>query len=176
MLSVCYETSLVPTVDPDSTQFLRQNQNNFAEQTAAIQQQQGGHSAAGLVCKNSNFNGRNEYKFWHESSFAIEFSTFRFEPNMEENVRQEDKKFEDGAMTNSEMSLSQEVSAPSENDEESEESDEVLEAATIYVLMSKQFRLSRNARAQWWVFLDISHNNVNCECQLDLDSNFRKET
>lgn len=68
---------------------------------------------------------------------------------MEENVRQEDKKFEDGAMTNSEMSLSQEVSAPSEKDEESEESDEVLEAATIYVLMSKQFRLSRNARAQW---------------------------
>ena len=68
---------------------------------------------------------------------------------MEENVRPEDKKFEDGAMTNSEMSLSQEVSAPSENDEESEESDEVLEAATIYVLMSKQFRLSRNARAQW---------------------------
>ena len=68
---------------------------------------------------------------------------------MEENVRKEDKKFEDGAMTNSEMSLSQEVSAPSENDEESEESDEVLEAATIYVLMSKQFRLSRNARAQW---------------------------
>ena len=68
---------------------------------------------------------------------------------MEENVRQDDKKFEDGAMTNSEMSLSQEVSAPSENDEESEESDEVLEAATIYVLMSKQFRLSRNARAQW---------------------------
>lgn len=68
---------------------------------------------------------------------------------MEENVRKEDKKFEDGTMTNSEMSLSQEVSAPSENDEESEESDEVLEAATIYVLMSKQFRLSRNARAQW---------------------------
>ena len=68
---------------------------------------------------------------------------------MKENVRQEDKKFEDGALTNSEMSLSQEVSAPSENDEESEESDEVLEAATIYVLMSKQFRLSRNARAQW---------------------------
>ena len=68
---------------------------------------------------------------------------------MEENVREEAKKFEDGAMTNSEMSLSQEVSAPSENDEESEESDEVLEAATIYVLMSKQFRLSRNARAQW---------------------------
>ena len=68
---------------------------------------------------------------------------------MKENVRQEDKKFEDGAMTNSEMSLSQEVSVPSENDEESEESDEVLEAATIYVLMSKQFRLSRNARAQW---------------------------
>ena len=68
---------------------------------------------------------------------------------MEENVRQEVKKFEDGAMTNSEMSLSQEVSAPSENEEESEESDEVLEAATIYVLMSKQFRLSRNARAQW---------------------------
>jgi hypothetical protein len=33
-----------------------------------------------------------------------------------------------------------------------------LEAATIYVLMSKQFRLSRNARAQWWVFLDILHN------------------
>ena len=68
---------------------------------------------------------------------------------MEENVRQEDEKFEDGAMTNSEVSMSQEVSAPSENDEESEESDEVLEAATIYVLMSKQFRLSRNARAQW---------------------------
>jgi hypothetical protein len=68
---------------------------------------------------------------------------------MKENVRQEDKKFEDGALTNSEMSLSQEVSVPSENDEESEESDEVLEAATIYVLMSKQFRLSRNARAQW---------------------------
>ena len=130
------------------------------------QQQQGGLSAAGLVCKNSNFNGRNEYKFWHESSFAIEFSTFRFEPNMEENVRQEDKKFEDGAMTNSEMSLSQEVSAPSENDEESEESDEVLEAATIYVLMSKQFRLSRNARAQWWVFLDISHDNVNWSVNL----------
>ena len=68
---------------------------------------------------------------------------------MKENVRQEDKKFEDGALTNSEMSLSQEVSVSSENDEESEESDEVLEAATIYVLMSKQFRLSRNARAQW---------------------------
>ena len=142
----------------------RQLQNNNREDTVHC-------SAAGLVfdCKNKNFNGR---KKWHESSFSIEFPIFQFEPNMEENVREEAKKFEDGAMTNSEMSLSQEVSAPSENDEESEESDEVLEAATIYVLMSKQFRLSRNARAQWWGF-KITYN---FSAKSNLDSEFRKET
>ena len=63
---------------------------------------------------------------------------------MDLNNDQEEKSPPDRVMTNSEMSLScQEVSVPIvpiENDEASEESDEVLEAATIYVLMSKQFR------------------------------------
>ena len=34
-------------------------------------------------------------------------------------------------------------------EEDDDEANEVLEAATIFVLMSKQFRLSRNARAKW---------------------------
>ena len=55
MLSVCYETSLVPTVDPDSTQFLRQNQNNFAQQTAATTTTGRAQCAAGLVCKKLEF-------------------------------------------------------------------------------------------------------------------------
>lgn len=48
------------------------------------------------------------------------------------------------------------VSVPTERTDEAdenseEESNEVLDAKTIYVLMSKQFRLSRNARAQWYL-------------------------
>ena len=60
---------------------------------------------------------------------------------------QEKNLAEDEAMANSEPNLS-EVSAAIE-EEENDESNEVLEAQTIFVLMSKQFRLSRNARAQW---------------------------
>ena len=59
---------------------------------------------------------------------------------------QEKNLAEDEAMANSEPNLS-EVSAAIE-EEENDESNEVLEAQTIFVLMSKQFRLSRNARAQ----------------------------
>ena len=45
----------------------------------------------------------------------------------------------------------EEEELPSVQDEQEEEDDteEALEAATIFVLMSKRFRLSRNARAQW---------------------------
>ena len=45
----------------------------------------------------------------------------------------------------------EEEELPSVQDEHEEEddTDEALEAATIFVLMSKRFRLSRNARAQW---------------------------
>ena len=40
------------------------------------------------------------------------------------------------------------VEVPIEDEEESEET-KVLEAGQVFVLMNKQFRLSRNARAQW---------------------------
>ena len=36
-----------------------------------------------------------------------------------------------------------------EESEDEDDTEEALEAATIFVLMSKRFRLSRNARAQW---------------------------
>ena len=35
------------------------------------------------------------------------------------------------------------------DDEDSLASDKILDAGQVFVLMSKQFRLSRNARAQW---------------------------
>ena len=36
-----------------------------------------------------------------------------------------------------------------EESEDEDDTEEALEAQTIFVLMSKRFRLSRNARAQW---------------------------
>lgn len=36
-----------------------------------------------------------------------------------------------------------------ENGDDTEETNKVLEAGQVFVLMNKQFRLSRNARAQW---------------------------
>ena len=36
-----------------------------------------------------------------------------------------------------------------ENGDDTEETNKVLEAGHVFVLMNKQFRLSRNARAQW---------------------------
>lgn len=36
-----------------------------------------------------------------------------------------------------------------ENGDDAEETNKVLEAGQVFVLMNKQFRLSRNARAQW---------------------------
>ena len=36
-----------------------------------------------------------------------------------------------------------------ENGDDSFETDKILEAGQVFVLMSKLFRLSRNARAQW---------------------------
>ena len=69
---------------------------------------------------------------------------------MDSDDSQEKNLAEDEAVANSETNLSQ-VSAAMVGieEEDNDESNEVLEAQTIFVLMSKQFRLSRNARAQW---------------------------
>ena len=76
--------------------------------------------------------------------------------NMEAKDSEEPEKLaESTEASNNDPNFSQ-VSVPSEKTDEAdenseEESNEVLEAKTIYVLMSKQFRLSRNARAQWYL-------------------------
>ena len=41
------------------------------------------------------------------------------------------------------------VMEPQEESESEDDTEEALEADSIFVLMSKRFRLSRNARAQW---------------------------
>ena len=69
---------------------------------------------------------------------------------------EESEKMADSAeISNTELNFSQALVPVEKNDEvddnSEEESNEVLEAKTIYVLMSKQFRLSRNARAQWYL-------------------------
>ena len=53
--------------------------------------------------------------------------------------------------TQENMEDEQELPPIQDEQEEVEEDDteEALEAAKIFVLMSKNFRLSRNARAQW---------------------------
>ena len=68
---------------------------------------------------------------------------------------QPEKLTESTETSNTDPKFSQ-ILVPSEKTDEAdenseEESNEVLEAKTIYVLMSKQFRLSRNARAQWYL-------------------------
>ena len=51
------------------------------------------------------------------------------------------------------MSTSLNLIESDDNDEEADDdslaSDKILDAGQVFVLMSKQFRLSRNARAQW---------------------------
>ena len=55
---------------------------------------------------------------------------------------------------NENMSSSLNLIESDDNDEEEADddslaSDKILDAGQVFVLMSKQFRLSRNARAQW---------------------------
>lgn len=66
------------------------------------------------------------------------------------------------------------VDSVEDDSEEMEETEahEVLEASTIFVLMSKQFRLSRNARAQWY----LSHLRGELQIQKYEDlSNFKSD-
>ena len=55
--------------------------------------------------------------------------------------------------TSENMSSSLNLIESDDNDEEADDdslaSDKILDAGQVFVLMSKQFRLSRNARAQW---------------------------
>ena len=61
-------------------------------------------------------------------------------------MEQEEKEVSENAMIPEEEDKAELVV---ENGDDTEETNKVLEAGQVFVLMNKQFRLSRNARAQW---------------------------
>ena len=61
-------------------------------------------------------------------------------------MEQEEKELSENAKISEEEDKAELVV---ENGDDTEETNKVLEAGQVFVLMNKQFRLSRNARAQW---------------------------